>query len=82
MIQVLVEQVVYSPFAISTFYIGIGLLEGRKLEETFDEVKAKFIPTYKASHSLIKNICLIIKIHISLYRIVLEILYHGIFCFI
>lgn len=48
MIQALVEQVLYSPFAISGFYVGMSLLENKSWKEATDELKVKFLPTYKA----------------------------------
>lgn len=50
-LQVLVEQFLYSPFAISSFYIGMGLLEGKSLEKSLDEMKRKFFPTYRVNSS-------------------------------
>ena len=49
LLQALVEQVVYSPIAISGFYLGLGLLEGKSWEEAKAELLEKFIPTYKVS---------------------------------
>ncbi|CAL8135399.1 unnamed protein product [Orchesella dallaii] len=45
--KALLEQVLYSPFAITTFYSGMCLLENKSLEEVKTEVQAKFWPTYR-----------------------------------
>jgi len=45
--KALVEQVMYSPFAISAFYVGMNLLEGNTLEKAIIELEQKFVPTYK-----------------------------------
>jgi len=42
-----VEQFTYTPFAMSSFYFGMTLLEGKSVEEATGEVEAKFLPTYK-----------------------------------
>lgn len=49
MMQALVEQVSYTPSAMICFYFFMTLLEGGTLDEACEEVKAKFLPTYKVS---------------------------------
>lgn len=46
--KVLLEQVTYSPFAITTFFTGMNLLQGKGLNEAKDELSAKFLPTFKS----------------------------------
>lgn len=46
-LQAVVEQVSYTPFAMVSFYTGMSLLEGKNLQEAKEEVQAKFLPTYK-----------------------------------
>lgn len=41
------EQVTYSPCAMISFYFGMSLLEGKKVEEAKKEVEKKFLPTYQ-----------------------------------
>lgn len=41
------EQVVYAPFAITTFYLGMTLLENKSLEAAKDEVRKKFLATWR-----------------------------------
>lgn len=48
-IQGLLEQVSYTPAAMTSFYFLMSLLEGRTVNEAIEEVKNKFIPTYKAA---------------------------------
>lgn len=49
MVKAIVDQAVWAPFTISTFYWGMARLEGRSNKEAIDEVKTKFIPTWKAA---------------------------------
>lgn len=43
----MVEQVTYTPFAMTSFYYGMSLLEGKSTGEAVHEVSEKFLPTYK-----------------------------------
>lgn len=43
----LLEQVSYTPAAMTSFYFLMSLLEGRSIEQAINEVKTKFWPTYK-----------------------------------
>ncbi|XP_050532573.1 PXMP2/4 family protein 4-like [Daktulosphaira vitifoliae] len=45
--KALLEQVIYSPCAMVSFYFGMSLLEGKTAEEAKQEVKNKFFPTYQ-----------------------------------
>jgi len=45
--KALCEQFTYGPFAITSFFIGMNLLEGKTWDEGVDELKKKFISTYK-----------------------------------
>ena len=56
--QALVEQVLYSPIAISGFYIGMGFLEGRNWEEVKAELREKFLPTYKVRFLILYSMCI------------------------
>lgn len=40
----------YGPAALASFYFGMSLLEGKSLEQAVDEVKLKFLPSYKVSN--------------------------------
>ncbi|XP_022185876.1 mpv17-like protein isoform X1 [Nilaparvata lugens] len=44
-----VEQFTYTPFAMTSFFFGMSILEGRTVERSIQEVKDKFIPTYKVA---------------------------------
>lgn len=44
-----IEQISYTPFAMSSFYFGMSLLEGRSAAESFEEVTTKVPPTYKVA---------------------------------
>lgn len=47
--KALLEQVIYSPFAITTFYAGMNLLQGNfDWNHIRQEWKMKFVPTYTA----------------------------------
>lgn len=48
-LQSIVEQITYTPIAMTSFYFGMTLLEGRTIEHAKNEVKEKFWPTYKVS---------------------------------
>ncbi|XP_031634658.1 mpv17-like protein [Contarinia nasturtii] len=45
----LLEQISYTPIAMTSFYFLMSLLEGKSIEGGVDEVKSKFWPTYKAA---------------------------------
>lgn len=45
----LLEQVSYTPAAMTSFYFLMTLLEGRSIDDGINEVKSKFWPTYKVS---------------------------------
>lgn len=47
MVKAGLDQIVYSPFSIITFYWGMSVLEGHTNEEAIEEVKSKLIPTWK-----------------------------------
>ncbi|KAK4875396.1 hypothetical protein RN001_011818 [Aquatica leii] len=42
-----VEQLTYGPAALACFYFSMGLLNNKTFDEAVDEVKTKFIPTFK-----------------------------------
>ncbi|XP_077287984.1 mpv17-like protein [Arctopsyche grandis] len=46
-IKAVVEQVSYGPSAMICFFFGMSILEGRSIEQSVEEVKVKFWPTYK-----------------------------------
>lgn len=45
--QALVEQVTYTPFAMTSFYFGMTLLEMKTIDDAKKEVADKFLPTYR-----------------------------------
>jgi hypothetical protein len=45
--KAVIEQFTYGPFSISTFYCGMSLLEGNSFNDACQEVKNKFLPTWK-----------------------------------
>ncbi|KAF5308724.1 hypothetical protein FQR65_LT06085 [Abscondita terminalis] len=45
--KAIVEQLTYGPAALSCFYFSMGLLNNKSVNEAVDEVKAKFLPTFK-----------------------------------
>jgi hypothetical protein len=47
MVKAGLDQIVYSPFSIITFYWGMSVLEGHTNDEAIEEVKNKLIPTWK-----------------------------------
>lgn len=46
-IKAIVEQFSYGPFAGTSFFFGMSLLEQKSIEEAVQEVKTKFPDTYK-----------------------------------
>lgn len=52
MSKALIEQISYTPFAMTCFYFGMTLFEGRGAKEAMSEVQAKFLPTYKVALSV------------------------------
>ncbi|XP_075155394.1 mpv17-like protein [Haematobia irritans] len=49
LVKASIEQISYGPFASVSFFTGMSLLEGKTFEEAVQEVKNKFIPTYKVA---------------------------------
>lgn len=47
--KAIVEQVTYTPFAMTSFFFGMSIMEGKSVERAKEEVKEKFIPTYKVA---------------------------------
>ncbi|XP_011297303.1 mpv17-like protein [Fopius arisanus] len=45
--KALVEQVTYGPAAMCSFFFGMNLLEFKPVSECVEEVKRKFIPTWR-----------------------------------
>ncbi|XP_070562867.1 mpv17-like protein 2 [Ptychodera flava] len=46
--KILLDQIVASPFFATTFFMGMGLLEGETVAKSFDILKEKFISVYTA----------------------------------
>ena len=44
--QLLMYQLVFTPYEYLQFYLSVGLLEGESLEEVLNEMKSKFMVTY------------------------------------
>lgn len=47
--KALVEQVTYTPAAMTSFFFGMSFLELKPVSECIEEVKIKFWPTYKVA---------------------------------
>lgn len=47
--KALIEQISYTPFAMTCFYFGMSLMEGKSVKDAVGEVTSKFAPTYKVS---------------------------------
>ncbi|MPC07663.1 hypothetical protein E2C01_000228 [Portunus trituberculatus] len=47
-----VDQLVFAPFNISQFFLGMSLVEGRPLDEALDEWDQKFLSTWMVSATL------------------------------
>lgn len=45
--KAVVDQLTYGPFAVTSFYLLMTLMESKTFEEACAEVKNKFVPTYK-----------------------------------
>lgn len=39
----------YGPAALACFFVGMSLLEGKPLNDATDELKMKFLPSYKVN---------------------------------
>ncbi|XP_063705771.1 uncharacterized protein LOC134834895 isoform X2 [Culicoides brevitarsis] len=50
--KVVVEQLSYTPFAMTCFYFGMSLMEGSTAREAVGEVASKFLPTYQVAMSV------------------------------
>jgi protein Mpv17 len=44
-----IEQISYTPFAMTSFFFGMSLLEGKTKKEALEEVTEKFWPTYQVA---------------------------------
>lgn len=49
MAKAVIEQLSYTPFAMTCFYFGMSLMEGNSIKESAGEVASKFVPTYTVS---------------------------------
>lgn len=47
--KALIEQISYTPFAMTSFYFGMSLLESKTVREAISEVATKVPPTYKVA---------------------------------
>ncbi|TMW40862.1 hypothetical protein DOY81_014059 [Sarcophaga bullata] len=47
LIKAATEQISYGPFACTSFFLIMSLMEGKTFSESVEEVKKKFLPTYK-----------------------------------
>lgn len=45
--KAVMEQFTYGPFSIVAFYFGMSKLEGKSTEQSLEEVKRKFVSTWK-----------------------------------
>lgn len=47
--KAVIEQFTYGPFSIVAFYFGMSTLEGKTNQQSIEEVKHKFLPTWKVT---------------------------------
>lgn len=52
-IQGLLEQITYTPAAMTSFYFFMSLMEGKSVDDSIAEVQSKFLPTYKVRSILV-----------------------------
>lgn len=45
--KAVIDQLTYGPFAVTSFYMLMTLMESKTFDEACAEVKSKFFPTYK-----------------------------------
>ncbi|CAH1375105.1 hypothetical protein MTP99_016531 [Tenebrio molitor] len=45
--KAVVEQMTYGPAALACFFFGMSLMEGKSVEHATEELKMKFLPSYK-----------------------------------
>lgn len=62
MVKAIVEQVSYTPAAMTCFFFIMSLLEMKTVREAAAEVGNKFLPTYKVSFDKFRGI---IQLHVS-----------------
>ena len=48
-LKAFIEQFTYGPFSIITFYFGMNILEDNGTAKATEEVKNKFLPTWKVN---------------------------------
>lgn len=49
--KAVLDQLTYGPFAVTSFYVVMTLMENKTWDEACAEVKSKFLPTYKVTQS-------------------------------
>lgn len=54
--KILADQILAAPFFAFGFFYGMGLLEGRKVEECTAEFKSKFLAVYAVSSDALLQI--------------------------
>ncbi|KAK9873335.1 hypothetical protein WA026_022141 [Henosepilachna vigintioctopunctata] len=47
MIRIAIDQLIYAPIMTAAFFGGMALLEGRDLKYAEEEIRKKFLPTFK-----------------------------------
>ncbi|XP_019875591.1 mpv17-like protein [Aethina tumida] len=47
--KAVIEQMTYGPAALACFFFGMSLLEGKTVDESYEELSKKFLPSYKVA---------------------------------
>lgn len=50
--KTLLDQSIASPTCLAIFFVGLGILESRKIEEIYGELKLKFADTWKVRKTM------------------------------
>lgn len=49
--KIMLDQLIFSPFCILTFFYGAGILEEKSIAACTEEIKAKFLTIYIVSEA-------------------------------
>merc|ERR1711935_99778 len=50
--KILMDQLIFSPFSLTSFFIAMGAMEGKSRAMIMDEMKRHWLPTYKVDWSV------------------------------
>lgn len=66
--KAVLDQLTYGPFATTSFYFLMTLMESKTFDEACTEVKNKFLPTYKVNTQKNQKQFILTNIFVLLYH--------------